>query len=108
VAAWIAAHASSEVLDALDGARIPITLVNDLATLWDDPHVRARHSVVAVEDDDIGDVLMPAPFPRLTRSPGHIGWTGRRPGADTDAVCVEWLELTEEEISALRTRGAVS
>ena len=108
VADWIASHGSAEVLDAFDGARIPITLVNDLATLWDDPHVRARGSVVAVEDDDIGAVVMPAPSPRLSRTPGQIAWTGRGPGADTDAVCRDWLGLGADEIRALRAAGAIS
>ena len=108
VADWIASHGSAEVLDAFDGARIPITLVNDLATLWDDPHVRARGSVVAVEDEDIGAVVMPAPSPRLSRTPGQIAWTGRGPGADTDAVCRDWLGLGADEIRALRAAGAIS
>ncbi len=108
VASWIAARRSSEVLDAFDGARIPITLVNDLATLYADPHVQYRGSVVAVEDDAMGPVLMPAPTPQLSRTPGRIVWTGRAPGADTDAVCRDWLGLDEEAIAALRADGAVA
>ena len=70
--------------------------------------MRARESVVGLDDDDIGEVLMPAPFPRLARTPGHIEWTGRPPGSDTDAVCRDWLGLTEEEISGLRATGTIS
>jgi crotonobetainyl-CoA:carnitine CoA-transferase CaiB-like acyl-CoA transferase len=108
VATWIATQGSAEVLDAFDRARIPITLVNDLATLWADPHVQTRASVMAVDDDGIGTVLMPAPVPRLSATPGRIAWTGRAPGADTDAVCRQWLGLTDFEIGELRAAGAIS
>ena len=108
VAAWIATQGSAEVLDAFDRARIPITLVNDLATLWADPHVQTRASVTAVDDAGIGTVLVPAPVPRLSATPGRIAWTGRAPGADTDAVCRDWLGLTDLEIGELRAAGAIS
>ena len=108
VATWIATQGSAEVLDAFDRARIPITLVNDLATLWADPHVQTRASVTAVDDAGIGTVLVPAPVPRLSATPGRIAWTGRAPGADTDAVCRDWLGLTDLEIGELRAAGAIS
>jgi crotonobetainyl-CoA:carnitine CoA-transferase CaiB-like acyl-CoA transferase len=108
VAAWIAEHGSGEVLDAFDRARIPITMVNDLATLCSDPHVRERGSVVTVDDGAMGEVLMPAPAPRLSRTPGRIAWTGHPIGADTDAVCRDWLGLDAAEIAALREAGSVA
>jgi crotonobetainyl-CoA:carnitine CoA-transferase CaiB-like acyl-CoA transferase len=108
VAGWIAGHDTAEVLAAFLAARIPITEVNDLATLVADPHVKARGSVVSVPDPDIGDVLMPAPVPRLNRTPATINWTGRGLGADTDAVCHDWLGADEDDVAALRAIGAVS
>jgi crotonobetainyl-CoA:carnitine CoA-transferase CaiB-like acyl-CoA transferase len=108
VAAWVAARPAEEAVRALDAARIPVTLVNDLATLYADPHVGARGSVARVEDDVIGEVLMPAPFPHLSRTPGTIAWAGRAPDADTDDVCRDWLGLGEAEIDDLRASGAIA
>jgi len=107
VARWIAGHDTAEVLAAFLAARIPITEVNDLATLVADPHVKARGSVVSIPDPDIGDVLMPAPVPRLNRTPATINWTGRGLGADTDAVCRDWLGADEDDVAALRAIGAI-
>ena len=107
VAGWIGRHGTGEVLAAFLGARIPITEVNDLATLVADPHVQARQSIVSVPDAEIGNVLMPAPVPRLSRTPATIEWTGRAPGADTDAVCRDWLGAAGDEVAALRLAGAV-
>jgi crotonobetainyl-CoA:carnitine CoA-transferase CaiB-like acyl-CoA transferase len=107
VAEWVAGRPADEAVRALDEARIPVTLVNDLATLWADPHVQARGSVARVAHEAIGEVLMPAPFPHLSRTPGSIAWGGRDPGADTDAVCRDWLGMPQDAIDALRAEGAI-
>jgi len=107
VARWIIGHDTAEVLAAFLAARIPITEVNDLATLVADPHVQARGSIVSVPDADIGEVFMPAPVPRLSRTPATISWTGRPLGADTDEVCRDWLGVDGDEIVALRSVGAI-
>jgi crotonobetainyl-CoA:carnitine CoA-transferase CaiB-like acyl-CoA transferase len=108
VAAWVGERPATDAVDALDAARIPVTLVNDLATLSADPHVQARGSIVTVSDDALGPVLMPAPFPHLSETPAAIAWAGRPPGADTDAVCRDWLGLDPSEIDALRVSGAIA
>jgi len=108
VAAWVAARPAVAAVEALSGARIPVTLVNDLASLCADPQVRARGSVVTVEDEHMGPVLMPAPAPVLSRTPGRIGWSGRPEGADTDDVCRDWLGLSDAAIVALRAEGAIA
>ncbi len=108
VAAWVAARPALEAVRVLDEARIPVTLVNDLATLWADPHVQARGSVASVDDAAIGPVLMPAPFPHLSGTPASIAWPGRAPGADTYDVCREWLGLGPDEIEGLRRSGAIA
>jgi crotonobetainyl-CoA:carnitine CoA-transferase CaiB-like acyl-CoA transferase len=108
VAEWIAARPSDDVISTFDAGRIPVTMVNDLATLCADPHVQARESVIAVEDEAMGSVLMPAPAPRLARTPAGVSWTGRPLGADTDEVCREWLGMDSAEIERLRTTGAIA
>ncbi|HZQ58860.1 MAG TPA: CoA transferase [Acidimicrobiales bacterium] len=108
VADWVGARPAADVVAALDAARIPVTLVNDLATLSADPHVQARGSIATVDDNDLGPVLMPAPFPHLSGTPGAIAWAGRPAGADTDSVCRDWLGLGPSDTDALRRSGAIS
>ena len=91
VAAWIAEHDHDAVIQAFDDARVPVTLVNDLATLTADPHVQARDSVLTVDDPVLGPVVLPAPMARLSATPGTVRWLGREQGADTDAVIDDWF-----------------
>ena len=95
VAAWIGEHDHDAVIRAFDDARVPVTLVNDLATLTADPHVRARASVLSVDDPVLGSVVLPAPIARLSETPGTVRWLGRELGADTDAVIADWLHPAE-------------
>ena len=79
------------VVDALVAARIPVTEVNDVESLLADAHVQARASIAVVEDPELGTLHMPAPAPRLSRTPPRIASTGPALDADHDAVLRDWL-----------------
>jgi formyl-CoA transferase len=91
VAAWVASQDARDVVDALVGARIPVTEVNDLAGLLADPHVQARRSIAELADAELGTLRVPAPAPHLSRTPLRIATTGPARGADTAAVLDDWL-----------------
>jgi len=107
VADWIERHDCPTVVRRFLDARIPIAEVNDLAALVDDPHVRARGSIAVVEDPFLGPLMMPAPAPRLSTTPGRIDHSAPALGADTDNVCRDWLGITPEELDRLRSTGAI-
>lgn len=90
VASWIAGHDRADVVAALVAARIPVAPVNDLAALLADPHIAARENLRAVATPDAGDVLMPAPAPRLSATPGRIGAPGPAVGEHTAEVLAEF------------------
>jgi formyl-CoA transferase len=69
VADWIAAHPRAEVLAAFEGARVPVTPVNDLAELAAHPQVIARGSLTTVADPDAGSVVLPGPVAHLAATP---------------------------------------
>ncbi len=99
VASWIARHDRAEVLEIFEAARVPASPVNDLRDLLADPHVRARESIVSVNDPELGPVNMVAPVPKLSATPGRIRSAGPALGAHTEEVFREWLEeeVREEE-----------
>ena len=91
VAAWVATMDAAVVVDALVAARIPVTMVNDVESLLADVHVQACASIAVVEDPELGTLHMPAPAPRLSRTPARIASTGPALDADHDAVLRDWL-----------------
>ena len=91
MARWVAAHDRDDALAQLLAARIPAAPVHDVAAILSDPQVVARASVVAVVDDVLGPLAMPAPAPRLGRTPASIRTSGPALGAHTAEVLAEWL-----------------
>jgi crotonobetainyl-CoA:carnitine CoA-transferase CaiB-like acyl-CoA transferase len=92
VAAWVATQDAQDVVDRLVSARIPVTEVNSVQSLLDDPHVQARRSISLVDDPELGTLRMPAPAPHLSRTPPRIATTGPALGADTEDVLRDWLD----------------
>jgi crotonobetainyl-CoA:carnitine CoA-transferase CaiB-like acyl-CoA transferase len=103
VADWIGARDRDTVLAAFRSARVPIAPVNDLADLAGDRHVRERGSLCAVADDGLGTVLVPAPAPRLSATPGRVRALG---GGAGSAVTVP--EVLSGWSSGRHPRGAAS
>jgi crotonobetainyl-CoA:carnitine CoA-transferase CaiB-like acyl-CoA transferase len=105
VANWVAARTADEVEAAFEAAAVPGARVLEMPDIFADPHYRARGVLVDVPDEELGEVTLTAPVPRMDRASGRVRHAGPPLGRDTDAVLVE-LGYTDERIAALRTEGA--
>lgn len=104
---WIARHRQQEVLEIFEKAQAAVAPVYDVGELVADPHIRARQTLTRVPDADFGQLLMQNVLARLSASPGRIRFTGRPPGADTDAVLIGELGLSDSYVEALREQGVI-
>ena len=91
----------------LHEAGVPAGLVYEPGDMLDDPHFRARDSIVHVADEEFGEVAMPAVVPRLSDTPGSIRDRAPRLGEHTDAVLTQLLGMSSEEIRDLRSAGVI-
>jgi formyl-CoA transferase len=107
VRTWIAAQTRSDVLDALERARVPAAPVNDLASIWDDAHVRARGSLVSLQGAGTGPLVFVAPAPKLGATPGSVTAPGPGLGAHNAEVYSEWLGLDAGDLAGLRDRRTI-
>ncbi|MGI5483293.1 CaiB/BaiF CoA transferase family protein [Streptomyces lavendofoliae] len=106
VGGWIARHTRDEAMAAFEKAEAAIAPVYDIRDVLADPQYQALDTVTEVPDPELGPVRMQNVLFRLSETPGAIRWTGRPHGADTQDVLTE-LGLTEDEIAALRSEGAL-
>ena len=84
---WSAARSAEEILRVFEEYEVPAIDVKSIEDLVNDPHLWERGSLVEVEDSDFGRMVMQAPVPRLTKSPGRIRHTGRwEMGHDNEEV----------------------
>ncbi|MFG2725133.1 CaiB/BaiF CoA transferase family protein [Streptomyces canus] len=106
VGSWIAERTRTEVLAAFEKAEAAVAPIQDIRDVMADPQYQALDTVTTVDDPELGPLRMQNVLFRLSSTPGTIRWAGRPHGADTDEILRE-LGLTEAELAALRTEGAL-
>ena len=105
---WAAERTATEIDRELGDAGVPVGVVATVADIFEDPQFAARDMLVEVEDEEIGRYRTPGVVPKLSASPGQVGWSGRaQPGADNQQVYGELLRMTEAELDELRSEGVV-
>ena len=107
IAAWCATRTMDEAMAVLVDAEAAAFPVYSVADVIDDPHVKARASVVAVDDANLGPVRMQAPSPHLSRTPGAIRATGPRLGEHNDEIYGALLGYDAAERERLRGAGII-
>lgn len=107
VAEWMARQETEAALETLGAHRVVVGKVFEIEEVFADAHVAARGALARIADPDLGEIAMPAPTPKLSRTPGAVRWAGRASGADNDHVFRELLELPDERIRALAAGGVI-
>ncbi len=78
-----------------------ISPVNSVADVVNDPHVRERGNIAAIEDDELGGTLrMQDTVGKLSRTPGRIRHAGPRMGQHNREVLVDELGFDEAQLRA--------
>lgn len=108
IASWTTKHDLAQLETMLREADVPATRIFTIADIFDDPHYAARGAIVRAPDDDLDEVAVAVPVPRLSLTPGAIRHAGRRVGQDTRQVLSELLGLDEAEITRLDASGVIA
>src|ERR1700733_15493526 len=93
IAAWTRTLPARKAEAQLEAADVPCSRLYDIADCANDPHFRARGSVLEVTDPLIGPTLHPGPAIRLDGDAPEdvVGWPGPAAGAHTEYVLRELL-----------------
>lgn len=107
VAQWISARPHREAIRELSEAGVSVAPVYSNRDIAEDPHFRARESVVRIRDEDFGSVAVPCVVPRLSATPGEARSSGPAPGAHNAEIYGAWLGLSDNERAALQRDGVI-
>ncbi len=102
VSQWTMSLNREEVMHKCITADVPIGQINSIADIFADPHFRARNDLITVDVPDVGPVVVPGVFPRLSRTPGRVSTLGPRLGEHTEEVLGTLLDLSPAELKELR------
>jgi crotonobetainyl-CoA:carnitine CoA-transferase CaiB-like acyl-CoA transferase len=86
---------------------IPVGAINNLGQVVEHPQVMARQALVEMDHPRAGKVRMVGAPVRLSETPGSVRTPAPMLGEHTDEVLKELLGLDAQEISTLRTAGAI-
>lgn len=107
LAAWCAERSTSEVLEAMEAARLPAGPVLSPQQVLDDPHIAAKGLFQPVEYPGLDE---PAPLMRtpveLSETPGEIRHRAPTLGEHTEQIMGE-LGYSDAEIAALREKRVI-
>ncbi|MEL5955132.1 CoA transferase [Streptomyces sp. CLV115] len=107
IADWACGHSADEVTKLLSDAGIPASPLMSVADIAADAHYRERGTLVTVDDPDFGQLLMVAPLPKMSKTPGSIRSTGPALGEHNTEVYQDVLGLGEDELAELCARGVI-
>ncbi|MGC1402416.1 MAG: CoA transferase [Thermodesulfobacteriota bacterium] len=99
---WIGNHSQEEVMKTFLEAQAVVGPVYEMDQIFDDPHFKARQSLIEVEDEDFGTIKLPNTFARFSRTPGAVRFTGGAKGADNQKIYCDLLGLSPEEMIKLQ------
>ena len=107
VAEWCGARTLDEIERILIEHEVPVSAVYPVDRIVADPHVRARRSLVIVEDETIGPVLQQGPIPRMDRTPAVVQRPAPTLGEHNPQIYGDLLGLSAPELEVLRSDGVI-
>ena len=107
VGAWTGGLDHDDVLARCTAGEVPCGPIHSIADIFADPHFKARGTLVSVEVEGIGAVVVPAIVPRLSATPGRIDTLGPALGSANREVYLDLLGLSESEFEGLRDKGII-
>lgn len=107
VADWVGQRTRGEVIEACVAGAVPCAPVNAIEDIFADPHYAAREDLVSMHDDELGEIVVPASFPKLSATPGRIESLGPKLGSANSEVLGDMLGLSEAVIESLRAKGII-
>ena len=103
---WTSNFTKFEAMEKLGAVGVPCGAVMDTKELSDDSTMREREIFVEVDHPVRGRVLMPGWPVKMTDS--HVKVTASPLlGADSSEVYAEWLDLSTDELTALKSEGVI-
>jgi formyl-CoA transferase len=104
---WFAQTSYEEALSALELHKVAHAPLYDAEQLLEDPQLCSREAFVKVDDDELGQALLPNVLARFSAAPGAVRFAGRKKGADNKQVYGERLGLGEADLALLREKGII-
>ena len=107
VSEWTGAYDMKELVGLLDAQEVPVSPINSIADIFEDPQFRARGSIIEIDDPVLGKAKTPDIVPRLSRTPGRVERFAPALGQHNDEVYGRLLGYGLEKLAELKEEGVI-
>ena len=104
---WLGQRSLSQLLAQLVPAGGVVGPVYNSAQIVQDPHYQAREDVLALDDPELGQTLMPGIIPKFSHTPGAVRYAGPQLGEHNRQVYGSWLNYNDETLRELADKGVI-
>lgn len=106
VADWFVRHSARHIGEVCNAAGVPVSPVNSIAEIFEDPHYKSREMLVQVDHPRLGTLRLPGVIPKFSETPGKVHRPGPELGEHNAEVFAE-IGLTEADLIALAEKGVI-
>ncbi|TDV35610.1 crotonobetainyl-CoA:carnitine CoA-transferase CaiB-like acyl-CoA transferase [Paraburkholderia caballeronis] len=107
VADWVGGCTLRDVLERTREGGVPCAQIYSIREIFEDPQYEARGNLLRVDDPRVGELVVPAPVPRMSATPAQFRHAGRALGADNHEVYSTYLGLSDDELRSLAETGVI-
>lgn len=107
VADWVADRSLVDVLTEFERHHAAAAPAYDIAQIFEDAQFLANESIIQVQDEELGNVRMPAVVPKMSATPGRVQFPGKPLGSATRDVVSARTTLTKEQLDQLEELGVI-
>jgi crotonobetainyl-CoA:carnitine CoA-transferase CaiB-like acyl-CoA transferase len=107
MAAWIGERTLADAMAVFEQAEVAAAPVYDAEQLLADPQLEARGVYPSVADDELGEMRVQAPVPRLSATPGRVEHLGPALGEHNDEIYGGLLGLDDARRRQLHEDGVI-
>ena len=104
---WSQTKTVKELDDTLDKAGVPSGLIYRAPEMLEDAHFKAREAIIDIADKHIGPMKMQNTFPKFSRTPGNVRWTGPDHGEHNEQIYKDLLGMTDKQLGDYKDKGII-
>lgn len=103
---WMKEHTRQE-LEEMAGDTVPLTAIKTIDEVVEDPHVRERDMIIKTEYPEHGPLETFGQPVHLSATPPDVRSLAPQPGEHTETLLRSLADLTQQDISGLRSEGVI-
>jgi formyl-CoA transferase len=105
--AYVAERDTDVVLAAMEQAEVVASVIYSVEDIVNDKTYAERDDIITVKDAELGPIRMQAVLPHMANHGGEVWRAGPALGEDNDLVYKEYIGLSDDELTSLKTAKIV-